>query len=363
VRIKSVERTRDERLGKKRDQESKGEQIRGLEREIKDMTARITEHSGAGAKAEQDAASAGTRVTELDENLKAYSNLERELADQRVLKDQNTEGHKKYLGAKPSADRLGERQEALRKSTESAARAKEQFGLRQAAFERANAGFDPAALKLAREKLDQATLQLATESANLVNAQRELSREQTRFSEWQAAAEEREGILVARGKLQACIELTELARRILPKAAPTVAQHVCRRIAARAQQTFNQINTDPAELEWASERYSLRIHPGGRRFAMLSGGEQTKLALAMTLAMIQEFCGLRFCVFDEPTYGVDADSRDKLAEAVLRLQDLPESKLDQILLVSHDDAFEGKIENVVLIRKTANEGSAPAAVV
>jgi len=37
---------------------------------------------------------------------------------------------------------------------------------------------------------------------------------------------------------------------------------------------------------------------------MLSGGEQTKLALAMTLAMIQEFSGLRFAVFDEPTYAV-----------------------------------------------------------
>jgi hypothetical protein len=29
--------------------------------------------------------------------------------------------------------------------------------------------------------------------------------------------------------------------------------------------------------------YSLRVTPGDRRFAMLSGGEQTKLALAMTL--------------------------------------------------------------------------------
>jgi len=138
-----------------------------------------------------------------------------------------------------------------------------------------------------------------------------------------------------------------------------VAQHVCQRIAGRAQQIFNQINTDPVELEWNSERYSLRIAPGERRFAMLSGGEQTKLALAMTLAMIQEFCGLKFCVFDEPTYGVDADSRHKLADAIVRLQDANEHKLDQILLVSHDDAFEGKIENVVRIQKTANEGSVP----
>ena len=53
---------------------------------------------------------------------------------------------------------------------------------------------------------------------------------------------------------------------------------------------------------------------------MLSGGEQTKLALAMTLAMIQEFSGLHFAVFDEPTYAVDSESRQKLADAILEAQ-------------------------------------------
>ena len=40
----------------------------------------------------------------------------------------------------------------------------------------------------------------------------------------------------------------------------------------------------------------------------------------MTLAMIEEFSGLRFCIFDEPTYGVDADSRHKLAEIGVRFE-------------------------------------------
>jgi predicted ABC-type transport system involved in lysophospholipase L1 biosynthesis ATPase subunit len=71
---------------------------------------------------------------------------------------------------------------------------------------------------------------------------------------------------------------------------------------------------------------------------MLSGGEQTKLALATTLAPIQEFSGLRFCIFYEPTYGVDLDSRHKLADAILLA---PEAAgLNQLFLVSHDDAFD-----------------------
>src|SRR5439155_25067 len=183
-----------------------------------------------------------------------------------------------------------------------------------------------------------------------------------RFAEWQTAVRERAEKLIGCEKLETCIELTESARNVLKDAAPIVARQVCTRIALRAQQIFNQINADPCEVEWNSDRYSLRINPGERRFAMLSGGEQTKLALAMTLAMIQEFCGLKFCVFDEPTYGVDAESRNRLAEAIVRLEDLAENKFDQLFLVSHDDSFEGKIENVVLIRRTALHGSQPVSV-
>ena len=148
----------------------------------------------------------------------------------------------------------------------------------------------------------------------------------------------------------------EKARRILRDSAPRVAQHLCNRIAAQAQQIFNRINHDPVELEWSAERYSLRINPGDRRFAMLSGGEQTKLALAMTLAMIQEFSGLKFCVFDEPTYGVDADSRGKLADAIVEVQSA--ASFDQLFLVSHDDAFDGKIEHVVCVKKNPTTGTA-----
>jgi exonuclease SbcC len=115
------------------------------------------------------------------------------------------------------------------------------------------------------------------------------------------------------------------------------------------------MNSEPIELVWDAERYSLRVAPGERRFAMLSGGEQTKLALAMTLAMIDEFSGLRLCIFDEPTYGVDADSRHKLADAILQAQ--AAAGLDQLLLVSHDDAFDGKIDHTILLEKSGRLGT------
>jgi exonuclease SbcC len=230
---------------------------------------------------------------------------------------------------------------------------------RNNALTRAHASFDPQKLNAARQNYHNKLAEATTAQANLVHVKAELARQETRFAEWETACRERADLLGMLGRLNACIELTQKARQILQRAAPLVAQHVCHRITARARQIFNQINDDLIELDWTADRYSLRIQPGERRFAMLSGGEQTKLALAMTLAMIQEFSGLKFCVFDEPTYGVDADSRQKLADAILRLQGVDENKLDQVLLVSHDDAFEGKIENVVFIGKTATNGSFP----
>jgi exonuclease SbcC len=194
-----------------------------------------------------------------------------------------------------------------------------------------------------------------TAEVNLGHAKEALDREDKRFKEWQRACAEGEMIAKEIARCSASIELTEMARKTLRDSAPAVAQHLCCRIATRAQAVFNQINPDPVELAWQAENYSLRITPGDRRFAMLSGGEQTKLALAMTLAMVEEFSGLKFCIFDEPTYGVDAESRPKLADAILEAQKA--AGLEQLLLVSHDDAFEGKIESSILLRKSAAQGT------
>jgi exonuclease SbcC len=187
-----------------------------------------------------------------------------------------------------------------------------------------------------------------------------LEQEKERLRQWKEACAEREKIAAETGRLNAASSLTKLAGKVLKDAAPAVAQHLCSRIAANAQRLFNQISLETIELEWKAEpQYSLRISPGERRFAMLSGGEQTKLALAMTLAMIQEFSGLRFAVFDEPTYAVDGESRQKLADAIVDVQKA--SGLDQMIVVSHDDSFEGKIEHVVMLTKRAGMGTQVAA--
>ena len=295
-------------------------------------------------------------IVRLDQRLEVFGFLADEIArlEQNQLKHRSD--YQQYLGAKPLADERSAREKDCKARRDAEAAADAALRLREIAFAEAIEDFDPGALPALRLKFEQVSAAAAKESVNLDHAKRELQREEDRFREWQEACATRDEVGHEIRRLEAAIKLAELARIVLRDSAPAVAQHLCDRIADRAQQIFNRINDDPVELKWeAAPRYSLRVIPGERRFAMLSGGEQTKLALAMTLAMIQEFSGLRFCIFDEPTYGVDSESKDKLGEAILEAQKA--AGLEQLILVSHDDAFDGKIENSILLQKTAAAGT------
>lgn len=295
-------------------------------------------------------------IVSLKQRLQAFGFLADEIAGQEVIQQKHRVDYQQYLGGKPLADQQSARESELQARRQEEADADAMVRFREIAYAEVSKHFDPDALPELRREFEQISAAAGKESANLENKKRELEREEKRLREWQEACATREEIVREIGRLEAAIKLTELARVVLKDSAPAVAQHLCDRIAGRAQQTFNQINEDPVELKWeAAPRYSLRAIPGERRFAMLSGGEQTKLALAMTLAMIQEFSGLRFCVFDEPTYGVDAESREKLGEALLAAQKA--AGLEQLIIVSHDEAFDGKIEHSIFLRKTAAGGT------
>jgi DNA repair protein SbcC/Rad50 len=289
-------------------------------------------------------------IREMEKALAVYARLDEQIAEEQHRKLVHTADHQRHIAAKPISDELAERQKTVSEVASRELISIQQLERIAQELRAAAEAVNPAALEAARKTQHECAANAGIAGEKLDNAKRELERDEQRLREFEKANAEKSAIELEISRIEAAIELTEKARGILKNAAPHVAQHLCQRIAGRAQQIFNHINHEPSELEWNSERYGLRIHPGDRRFAMLSGGEQTKLALAMTLAMIQEFCGLKFCVFDEPTYGVDSDSRLKLADAIIAAQEA--AGFDQLLLVSHDDAFDGRIEHAVRLSKS-----------
>ena len=344
------ERARDEQA-LEQDKERKNELTTESKRLSEDAQTKLDEAKILDGKA----ADAQKQAEALDRQLKEFTSLDNDLKAQRERQDAHRNGHERYLQAKDLADALDDRKMAVTEAESTHKEANEKLKVEEQKFAEADKGFDSEELNKAVSNYEAKSIAVATMEQKLKHASEAKATEEKRFKEWEKACEELVKIEDEIRRLDASIEITELARKVLHHAAPTVAQHLCDRIAGRAQTVFNQINPDPIEVSWEAKQYSVRIVPGDRRFAMLSGGEQTKLALTLTLAMIEEFGGLSFCIFDEPTYGVDADSRQKLADVIIEAQSA--AKLEQLLLVSHDDAFEGKIENVILLEKSAGTGS------
>jgi len=93
-----------------------------------------------------------------------------------------------------------------------------------------------------------------------------------------------------------------------------------------------------------------------REVTSLSGGERTLLAFAYRLGMGQLIMqsrtghGLSTLLLDEPTesLGTEDGSIDRLAEAISRLK-----AIEQIIAVTHSEAFAEKAEHVVRIEKEA----------
>ena len=93
-----------------------------------------------------------------------------------------------------------------------------------------------------------------------------------------------------------------------------------------------------------------------REVANLSGGERTLLAFAYRLGLGQLIMqsrtghGLSILVLDEPTenLGSEDGSIERLAEAISRFK-----AIEQIIAVTHSEAFAGKADHVVTLEKEA----------
>ncbi len=95
-----------------------------------------------------------------------------------------------------------------------------------------------------------------------------------------------------------------------------------------------------------------------REVSNLSGGERTLLAFAYRLGLGQLIMqsrtghGLSILLLDEPTesLGREDGSIDRLAEAISRFK-----AIEQIIAVTHSEAFAEKAEHVIRLEKEANE--------
>jgi exonuclease SbcC len=154
--------------------------------------------------------------------------------------------------------------------------------------------------------------------------------------------------LAERSRLEELGELSDFIRDCLKKAGPHITEAYLYTISISANQLYRDITGNAlVNLKWDKD-YEIILEEGGRErpFANLSGGEQMAAALAVRLALLKELSDLRIAFFDEPTTNMDEERRRNLAQQIGHISDF-----DQLFVITHDDSFEGYMDQIINIGK------------
>lgn len=162
--------------------------------------------------------------------------------------------------------------------------------------------------------------------------------------------EEMQAEFAEKERLEKVGEVTKFIRDTLKEAAPRVARNYVFHVSNEANQMYREI-TGNAErtLKW-TEDYGISLEENGyeRPFLNLSGGEQMAAALSVRLALLKQLSDVRIAFFDEPTTNMDAERRENLATQIGNIK-----HFDQLFVISHDDTFEGYVDNVITVENNS----------
>ena len=284
----------------------------------------------------------------LNEQLELHEDLDAQWAEQIAIRDSTADANRTYLANESMASLIGERETRL------AAAASEIVGIEklvadaQEAFSAAERGYDRDKHVSARSAL----VDLQKKEAEL-NAMRDAARRreallEAEFARLSAIRESLKDEVRERDRLEKMGELTTFIRDTLKEAAPLVARNYVFHVSAEANTMFREI-TGNAEhtLKWG-EDYGIVLEEGGyeRPFSSLSGGEQMAAAISVRLALLKQLTDIRIAFFDEPTTNMDAERRENLAQQLSQIK-----HFDQLFVISHDDTFEGYVDNVVTVER------------
>ena len=168
-----------------------------------------------------------------------------------------------------------------------------------------------------------------------------------------------ESLILEKDKLQGECEskneflsYIEFIRSTLKDSAQLIAGKLIKNIGEEANRVYCEIINDyTQELRWTHD-YAIIVteHGEEKEFNQLSGGEQMGASLAVRFALLKILSGCDAVFLDEPTQNMDETRREKLSEQILNI-----SGFKQIFVISHDDTFNEKYENVIRVEKIDGE--------
>lgn len=283
------------------------------------------------------------------EKLESYKDLDANWKTYSDLRDRTAAAHREYLVNENLARALPEREKEFEKASGELKILTENFTKAESNFQSASKDYDRERHRAEKISLLEAERRLAETRANLANTQRradELANELKHLAEvrraMQAEFQEKE-------RLEKIAEATDFIRETLKKAAPLVARNYVYHVSLEANQMFREITGNAERTLIWTEDYGILLEEDGyeRPFVNLSGGEQMAAALSVRLALLKQLSDVRLAFFDEPTTNMDASRRERLAEQISHITE--RQTFDQLFVISHDDTFEGYVDNVISV--------------
>lgn len=282
----------------------------------------------------------------LVEQLDSYKDLDERWANLSDERDRTAEAHRVFLTNEALAKSLTERKTQLELAQKEVSRLQAELAEAEQLLGAAGKGYDREQHQAEKAALLEAEKRHAETRATFDAVKRredQLAVELKRFAEIRKSLRKE---FKEKERLEKIAEATTFIRDTLKEAAPRVARNYVYHVSLEANQMFREI-TGNAEhtLKWA-EDYAILLEEDGfeRPFASLSGGEQMAAALSVRLALLKQLTDIRIAFFDEPTTNMDAERRENLAMQISRI-----THFDQLFVISHDDTFEGYVDNVISI--------------
>jgi len=309
------------------------------------------------------------KITEIDKNLErlendlriiveqleSYKDLDANWARYSGERDATADAHREFLTNENLAKTLPEREREFIKIESELADTKIKLEKAEKDSTAASKDYDRETHTREKTSLAEAERRQAETRTTLdLTGKREsqLAEELAKLTEIRRAMQ---GEFQEKERLEKIGEATNFIRDTLKEAAPRVARNYVFHVSMEANQMFREISGNAERtLKW-TEDYGIVLEENGfeRPFVNLSGGEQMAAALSVRLALLKQLSDVRLAFFDEPTTNMDAERRERLAEQISHITD--KKTFDQLFVISHDDTFEGYVDNVISVVGDRNE--------
>ena len=289
------------------------------------------------------------------EQLESYKDLDANWARYSEERDETANAHREFLTNENLAKTAPDREREFASAKTELANLKTESEKAETVFDAASKDYDRETHVREKGLLAEAEKRQTETRANLEYTRRretQLAEELNRLREIRLSMQ---GEFREKERLEKIGEATTFIRDTLKEAAPRVARNYVFHVSMEANQMFREISGNAERtLKW-TEDYGIVLEENGfeRPFINLSGGEQMAAALSVRLALLKQLSDVRLAFFDEPTTNMDAERRERLAEQISHITE--RQTFDQLFVISHDDTFEGYVDNVILINASEVE--------